>query len=88
MEITTATPKDYQWINEQYLQIEFLPSDFKKDFVVIAKINNKPVGMGRLVPIDERSSELGGMFVKPEHRKKGIAGQIVKHLIDKQTQKL
>ena len=35
-----------------------------------------------MVPVDESSSELGGMFVLPAHRKKGIAAQIVKHLVD------
>lgn len=81
VKLRTATPDDAGWINERYASVHFIPSDLARDLVVIAEIDQKPVGMGRLVPAGENAYELGGMYVFDEHRGRGIAKAIVDELI-------
>lgn len=81
MRLRTATPQDAGWINERYASVHFIPSDFERDLIVVAEIDGKPAGMGRLVPAGEHAFELGGMYVFDEHRGRGIARAIVDELI-------
>ena len=81
--IRKATPADEPWINEQYAIVEFLPSKVSEEYIAIAEMNGTPVGLGRLVPIPGGANELGGMYVLPDFRGKGVAGKIVAHLIEK-----
>ena len=48
--------------------------------VVVAYIDDKPVGGGALRPFDEDSIEIKRMFVPLEHRGRGIAKDILKEL--------
>ena len=76
-----ATIQDQKWVNDQYQQVNFRPSDLLKDYVGIASWENEPAGLGRLQPIDENSWELGGMYIFEAFRKRGIAGRLVQHLL-------
>lgn len=79
-QLYTASKNDIPWIDSIYTKIQFLPSDYSKEYIVIAKANNEKVGLGRLIQIDN-VLELGGMYVADNYRNKGIAGAIVKHLL-------
>jgi putative acetyltransferase len=48
--------------------------------VIIAYINNQPVGCGCIKPIDLFTVEIKRMFVLPEHRGKGTAMAIIDEL--------
>ena len=86
MTIQQATPADQAWVNHQYNSINFLPSDVNVDYVTIAFIDGQRAGLGRLVPIANNCWEMGGMYVLPEFRKRGVAGEIVAHLIEKKAE--
>lgn len=79
--IRAALKEEQDWINDRYQEIEFLASDIKKDRVVIAEWNGEKAGLGRLTRIDPNSVELGGVYVLPPFRKKGIAKEIIDHLL-------
>ena len=79
--LRTATPDDAGWIQEQYNNLHFLPSDLSREIVVIAEVDGRRAGMGRLVPAGENACELGGMFVDDAFRGRGIAKAIVDELI-------
>lgn len=71
---------ELDWANERYGEIYFLPSQ-PRDFIVVAEIDSVKAGLGRLVPVDETSGELGGIYVLPEFRGRQIAGAIVACLL-------
>ena len=48
--------------------------------VVVAYSDNAAVGCGAIKPYDERTAEVKRMFVMPENRGKGVAGEILEHL--------
>lgn len=75
-----AAKNDMPWVNGVYERITFMPSDFSKEYIAIAKMEGKRIGLGRLVQIDD-VLELGGMHVEDEYRGKGIAKEIVEHLL-------
>ena len=77
----TATPDDAGWIQEQYNNLNFIPSDLERETVVIAEVDGRRAGMGRLVPAGDGAWELGGMFVGDAYRGRGIAKAIVDELI-------
>ena len=81
--IRQANLSDLVWINEQYSSIGFLPSVFDREFILIAEVADEKAGIGRIVFLEEGHVELGGIFVLPSFRKKGIARLIVKDLIYK-----
>lgn len=75
-----ATLSDKPWVDSIYTKIQFMPSDFSKEYIAIAYINGEKVGLGRLVQIED-VLELGGMYVDEGYRGKGIAKAIVQHLL-------
>ena len=81
MRLRAATPGDARWIAEQYELAGFLPSDLEQDTVVIAEIDGRPAGLGRLVPAGQGVFELGGMWVPDAFRGQGVARAIVGELI-------
>jgi N-acetylglutamate synthase-like GNAT family acetyltransferase len=81
MLLRTATPDDAGWIQEQYNNLHFLPSDLSREIVVVAEVDGRRAGMGRLVPAGDGVLELGGMFVDDAFRGRGIAKAIVDELI-------
>lgn len=76
-----AAPDDFQWINAQYAEINFLPSNIDTDRVAIAEVKAQRAGLGRVVKISDQAVELGGMYVLPAFRKLGLARQIVRFLL-------
>jgi len=80
--IRQAQKSDISWINQKYREIHFVESDFENDWIIIAELENKPVGLGRLVKIDAQNIELGGIYVFPEHRGLKIAEKIVRYLCE------
>ena len=81
MILRTATSADAGWIDEQYAVAGFLSSDLARDVLVIAELDGRRAGMGRLVPAGEGAFELGGMWVLEAFRGRGIARAIVDELI-------
>jgi N-acetylglutamate synthase-like GNAT family acetyltransferase len=77
-----ANHHDSDWINHCYEQAQFSASNIAEEILVIADINGSNAGLGRLIPLDEQSWELGGMYVLPEFREQGIAGAIVEKLLE------
>ena len=76
-----ATPDEAPWINARYAEVGFLPSDLSREIVIIAEIDGRAAGLGRIVPVDERSCELGGMLVFDEFRGRGVARAIIDELL-------
>lgn len=81
LSIRWASPTDQAWVDAQYQSIDFLPSDLSRDRVAIAYWEKQRAGLGRLVPIADQQWELGGMYVLPHFRQKGIARPMVQHLL-------
>lgn len=78
--LNTATASDLAAINERYTDIGFLPSH-EGELIVVAKLAGGTAGQGRVVPIDAKSGELGGIYVLPHCQGRGIAKRIVDFLI-------
>lgn len=83
--IRQARLDEISWVNNQYEQIGFKPSDFNNELIAIAEVNGEKAGPGRLQYIEENVAELGGMYVKDDFRGYGIASQIVEFLIKNST---
>ena len=81
MLLRTARPDETGWINEQYAQVRFIPSDPANEIIVIAELDGERAGIGRLVDAGEDAYELGGMFVFDRFRGRGVARAIVDELI-------
>lgn len=79
--LRAARPDEAGWINERYVAVRFLPSDLSREIVIVAEIDGTPAGLGRLVPVDDSSCELGGMLVFEEFRGRGVARAIVDELL-------
>lgn len=62
--------------------LDFADLDQHKMFVVEKK--KKIVGIGRLKPVDEQSSQIASLWVHEDHRKDGLGREIVEALIQKQ----
>ncbi len=80
MIISSLSPEDLYWVNDIYVGIQFKLSH-ERDFHVSATVEGKLAGIGRLVYIDEKNGELGGIYVLPEFRGKKIAQEIVRRLL-------
>ncbi len=78
-----ATADQMEWINAKYEAINFAPSNYANEWIVIAEVQGKKAGLGRLVKIDATNIELGGIYVSPEFRGQGIAEKIVATLLQK-----
>ena len=69
-------------VNPYYEEIKFkhtAPADFQ----ILLSLTGKVAGMGRLVKIDEKNGELGGIYVLPDFRGQKLAEKIVSFLIEK-----
>ncbi len=75
-----ASSNEINWVNSKYTEVSFVKSNFENEFIVIAEVNNQKAGLGRLVIIDDRNIELGGIYVFKEYRKMGVADSIVSFL--------
>jgi GNAT superfamily N-acetyltransferase len=82
IQIRAAQKTDVEWINQHYAEVDFVPSIFEKEIIGIAEYEGKRAGIGRLVTVDAHNAELGGMYVFESFRGKGIAGELVKFLLE------
>jgi N-acetylglutamate synthase-like GNAT family acetyltransferase len=78
--VKQAEKHEVDWVNSKYDEIGFVKSNIENEFIVIANVENKGAGLGRLVRIDHQNIELGGIYVFPEFRGLGVAENIVKNL--------
>lgn len=74
--LRTAAPGELAWINERYRAIDFLES-VASDFIVVAEVDGKAAGLGRIVRVEARVGELGGMIVFDEFRGTGVSKKII-----------
>ena len=81
--IIKAKKNEIDWINSKYAEVGFVNSNFHNEFIVIAKVENENAGLGRLVKIDNKNIELGGIYTFPGFRGLGVAENIVSNLCDK-----
>jgi GNAT superfamily N-acetyltransferase len=72
---------DLPWVNARYAGISFALSR-DVDLMVSVDMDGKSVGLGRLVPLEDGSAEMGGIHVLPEYRRHRIASRIVDYLIE------
>jgi predicted GNAT family N-acyltransferase len=79
--IRRAKKSEMEWINESYDAVQFLHSNFEKEVIALAEITNQKAGLGRLVNINEKNKELGGIYVFEAFRGRGIARKIVQFLL-------
>lgn len=82
LNLRVANKSEIGWINNCYDQVEFMHSNFDNDIIVIAEYEGQKAGLGRLVRVDEKNLELGGMYVLEPFRGKGIAKALVKFLLE------
>jgi GNAT superfamily N-acetyltransferase len=82
LRVRLARPSELEWINARYAEIRFLPST-AADLMAIGELGDQRVGIGRVVPIDASTGELGGMYVLPAFRGHGIAKAIVRFLVER-----
>jgi GNAT superfamily N-acetyltransferase len=68
------------WANERYAEVDFLPST-AADFVAVVLIDGERAALGRVTDLGNNVGELGGMYVFPEFRGRGIAKRLVDHLV-------
>jgi len=77
-----AEEKDLTWINEHYRRLNFEESHFSDEIIWLAVSMGRPFGVGRLIQLDERSFELGGLFVLESFRNLGVERELVKRLLE------
>jgi N-acetylglutamate synthase-like GNAT family acetyltransferase len=80
LQIRRANPSELGWVNSRYREIDFLPSE-EKDFIAVAEIEDREVGLGRLTEIANGVGELGGIYVFGEFRNNGVATAVVSYLL-------
>jgi len=81
--IRDAEEREICWVNAKYDEIGFKHADYSEGIILIAEIDGKKAGLGRLLRVDSNSFELGGMYVFPSYRKAGIARVMVETLLDR-----
>jgi GNAT superfamily N-acetyltransferase len=81
LRIRKAKASELAWINKCYDEVGFKHSSFDTEIIAIATIDELPAGLGRLVLIDNKNLELGGMYVFVSFRGQGIAKKIIEFLL-------
>ncbi len=79
--IRDAEEREIHWVNAKYDEIGFKHASYSEGIILIAEIDGKKAGLGRLLRVDTDSFELGGMYVFPGYRKAGIARVMVEALL-------
>lgn len=76
-----AIERDRPEVNAIYASLGFMPWNPQQDHLLVAVTDDRLVGCGRIQRYGG-AIELGGMYVHPNHRGKGIARQILVSLVD------
>ena len=74
------SPEETTWINARYAEVDFVQSEYDKESLVIAKIDNERAGLGRIVHVNDTVKEIGGVYVFEGFRGLGVARKVVEHL--------
>jgi GNAT superfamily N-acetyltransferase len=80
LRIHQARPDELAWVNAQYARIDFVCST-EDDWIAVAEMDGTKAGIGRIVPVDSESGELGGMYVLQEFRGKSVARKLISFLL-------
>jgi GNAT superfamily N-acetyltransferase len=80
VEVRAAATDEVDWANARYAEVQFLPSS-PADLIAVAEVMGEPAGLGRLVPVDARAEELGGIYVFPRFRSLGVSKAIIAFLV-------
>jgi len=80
-QIREATESDRPEINAIYATLGFMPWDPGQDQLLVAVAGDRLVGCGRLHRYPN-AVELGGMYVHPNFRGKGIARTMLQSLVN------
>ena len=81
MVIRQALSTEIEWVNQRYREVDFVPSHFDKEIIAVAEVDGERAGLGRLIRIDDKNLELGGMYVFDQFRGRGLAKEIVEFLL-------
>ena len=79
--VRPAGPADRDFIARTYASIQFARTP--ADDVLVAEHEGERVGLGRLVPVDEDTVELGGIWTDERHRRLGVAAMVVRALLER-----
>jgi N-acetylglutamate synthase-like GNAT family acetyltransferase len=81
MGIKVVTKKEIEWVNEQYKKIGFVPSNLESEMIVIVTYKDKYAGVGRIVYLNEKEAEIGGIVILDEFRGLSLANELVDYLV-------
>lgn len=73
---------ELDWLNSKYKEVDFVESSFENEFIIIGFMGNDRAGVARIVKIDDKNVELGGVYVFPEFRGNKIAYHMVEYLCE------
>lgn len=79
--VRPAKKEEMDWINKCYDDVDFVHSDFDNEIIAVSELNGQRAGLGRLVTIDSKHLELGGIYVFDSYRNQGVASAIVNFLL-------
>lgn len=80
--IRWCSKSEIGWVNEQYENVGFKPSQLNSDRIAIAIYCQERIGLGRLCQIEDSAFELGGIYVHPDYRELGIARKLVRFMLE------
>ena len=80
MHVRKLEQAELAWANERYAEVDFLPST-AADFVAVVLMDGERAALGRVTDLGNNVGELGGMYVFPKFRGRGIAKHLVDHLV-------
>ncbi|MEM7247215.1 MAG: GNAT family N-acetyltransferase [Acidobacteriota bacterium] len=80
--VRLAEADDRDWIDECHRVVRFELSDERAELHAIAEVDGDRAAVGRILRIGPGRVELGGMFVDPRHRGRGLARSIVTFLLE------
>lgn len=83
--LRSADSADRAWINARYDDLGFLPSTHTET-LLCALFRGERIGAGRVIPVAPSVGELGGIYVAPTHRSRGLGARIVRALQERAEQ--
>jgi len=80
--VREAEEKEMAWVNTRYDEIGFIRAEYTDGTILIAEVDGKKAGLGRLQNVGKDCFELGGMYVFRDYRKEGLARILVETLLE------
>lgn len=78
--IRKLSANELGWVNERYAEVDFVPSD-DQHFVAVVEVDSQRAAIGRIVTLSATEGELGGMYVLPPFRGRGLADLVIDFLV-------